>query len=394
MDKKHIALIKIGGPAFTKKWWDKHRGVTISDSGVGKALLRWAESCPRDPELIEDGLKIQDALAVCAQLHGALVRAKASCGPLAKESKLACDRYMALVTDYRKRLMSAVSEQNADRTLWQQVSKAIEGAVNELNAVDRRLAEATKYAGDLAQYARTLTERAKASNKPGAGGRREELVRAALELRKQFDKWDDLAKRQLTGLKRLGQPVDDLAAGLRTREHEKALFAFHERLRKTCRDELTLREALATLAGAVQETESTVSHTRKAADDVMKKLQEHHKQFWADTGAGALAKKIAALSKRMTEISALDVAALDEADKRTLAKEMRTADARRAEVLGDLADLADRIRETAQDTRELSNDAKVAATLKEMMAAHRQLKGDARMLDGHFAKAAQVLASA
>lgn len=394
MDKKDIEAIKPGSPAFTKKWWDAKRGLTMKDCGVGKLLDSWAQYCPRDPELLEDIVELQAATDTCEALSAAIKRARQSCGPLAKESKLACDRYLLVIEAYRKKLAHAEADPQADAETWKKIVVAMPKAIGLMTKMEERIDAATKDMGELAETAKYLAERAKARNQLSSGhGGRDDLKQALDELKAGFDRLDRFVNREATTITHPANAVLDLEAQLKTRKYDKDMRAMRELIVKAGRKEGQLRDRYTELSIAIQQVEKLVTQAVKTQQQVLDGMENKLTMFWdSPMGASNMAATIAEVTKRLDKIIALDLAKLSEEDKRKLSAEARKVDDERLQLDAGLTNLGNIARQVAQDTRDYAKDKAVAAKLKEMLLAHQQIAGTVKLMDAKALKVGELIA--
>lgn len=394
MDKKDLDAIKLGGPAFTKKWWDAHRGVTMKDAGVGKALEDWVRYCPRDPEAMDDVVELQVAGEACERLKVALTRARQSCGTLAKESKLGCDKYLALVEVYRRKLVAAEADPIADAQTWKQIQAAQPRVIDQLKRMDGRIDAAIKEMGELSDSARYLGERAKARNAmSSAHGGRDDLGRALAQLKEGFEGLEKFVNREAPLITRLADPVMDLEAKLKTRKYDKEMRAMREALVRAGRREGELRDRYTELSVEIQQAEKLVTQAVKTRQQVMDAFETKVTMFWdGPQGASNLAASIADVTKQLVLIIAQDTDRLSEEDKRKLSQQVRKLDDERLMIDAGLTNLGNILRQAAHETRDYVKDKAVADPLKEMLAAHKQIEGTVRQMDGKAEQVSRMVA--
>lgn len=393
MDKKDLDAIKLGGPAFTKKWWDAHKGVLMKDSGVGKLLDTWAGYCPKDPELLEDVVELEAAKATCERLIEALTKAKQSCGPLAKESKLGCERYIVLIEAYRKKLVHAEADPAADAETWKKIIVVMPKVIGLMVKMEERIDAAMKEMDEVAKSAKYLVERAKARNQLTTHGGRDDLAQALEEMKQSFGALDRFVNREATTMTRLADPVLDLEAKLKTRKYDNDMRAMREMIVKAGRKEGVLRDKYTELSIEIQQAEKLVTKTQKTQAQVLDALENKLVMFWdSPQGATNMAANVADVTKRLDKILALDIAKLSEDDKRKLSAEARSVDDERLQIDASLTNLGNIARQIAQETRDYVQDKGIAAKLKEVLAAHQQVSGTVKMMDAKAAKVSQLVA--
>ncbi len=382
MDKKDLDAIKLGGLAFTKKWWDAHKGVTMKDSGVGKALDDWVRYCPKDPEVMEDVVELQVAGDACERLKDAMTRAKQSCGALAKESKLGCDKYLAAIEVYRKKLVAAEADPIADAQTWKEIQAAKPKVIGLLTKMEERIAAAIKEMGEMGETAKYLVERAKARNQMGSHGGRDDLAQALEELKKGFGGLEKFVNREAPQITRLADPIVKLEEQLKTRKYDKEMRAMREAIVRAGRTEGGLRDKYTELSVAIQEAEKLVTKAVKSREQVLASMENKLVMFWdGPQGATNLAASIADVTKQLNQFIALDVAKLSEEDKRKLSAKARTVDDERLMIDAGLTNLGNIVHQVAQETRDYVKDKEIADKLKEMLAGHKQIDGTVKQMD-------------
>jgi predicted RNA-binding protein len=382
MDTKDLDAIKLGGPAFTKKWWDAHKGVTMKDSGVGKALEDWVRYCPKDPEVMEDVVELQVAGDACERLKVALTRAKQSCGSLAKESKLGCDKYLAAVEVYRKKLVAAEADPIADAATWKEIQAAKPKVIALLTKMEERIDAAIKEMAEFSETAKYLAERAKARNQSGTHGGRDDLAQALAELKKGFDGLDKFVNREAPQITRLADPIVDLEAKLKTRKYDKEMRAMREAIVRAGRTEGSLRDKYTELSIAIQEADKLVTKAVKSREQVLEGMEKKLIMFWdGPQGATNLAASIADVTKQLNQFIALDAAKLSEEDKRKLSAKARKVDDERLMIDAGLTNLGNIVRQVAQETRDYVKDKDIADKLREILAGHKQIDGTVKQMD-------------
>lgn len=394
MDKKDLDAIKLGSPAFTKKWWDAHRGVTMKDSGVGKALEDWVRYCPRDPEVMDDVVELQVAGETCERLKDALTKARQSCGTLAKESKLGCDKYLALVEIYRKKLVAAEADPIADAATWKLIQAAKPKVIEQLKKMEDRIEAAIKEMGGMSETAKYLAERAKARNQMSSThGGRDDLSQALAELKKGFEGLEKFVNREAPLITRLADPIVDLEAKLKTRKYDKEMRAMREALVRAGRTEGGLRDKYTELSVEIQEAEKLVTKAVKTREQVLKQLETKLTMFWdGPQGATNLAASIADVTKQLVLIIADDVTRMSEEDKRKLTAKVRRLDDERLMVDAGLTNLGNIVRQAAHETRDYVKDKDVSDKLREMLAAHKQIDGTVKQMDGKAEQVSRMVA--
>jgi hypothetical protein len=382
MDKKDLDAIKLGGPAFTKKWWDAHRGLTMKDSGVGKALDDWVRYCPKDPELLEDVVELQVAHEALERLKDAMTRARQSCGTLAKESKLGCERYLLVIEIYRKKLVAAEADPIADAETWKKIQAAQPKVISLIGQMEDRINAAIKDMGELGETAKYLSERAKARNQMGTPGGRDDLGQALVSLKKGFTDLDSFVNREAPKIVRIADPLVKLEEQFKTRKYDKEMRKMHEALIGAGRLEGKLRDKYTELSIQIQEAEKLVTRTVKSYQQVLDAMEMKLTLFWeGPQSASNMAASVADVTKRLNDIIALDVAKLSEEDKRKLSVRARSVDDERLMIDAGLTNLGNIVRQLAQDTRDFIKEKSVADKLKEMLAAHKQIEGTVKLMD-------------
>ncbi|WP_056267909.1 MULTISPECIES: hypothetical protein [unclassified Roseateles] len=393
MDKKDIDAIKPGSPAFTKKWWGAHRGITMKDSGVGKALEDWVRYCPKDPDAMEDVVELEVAKDTCERLTAAMTRAKQSCGSLAKESKLACDKYLAAIEVYRKKLVAAEADPIADAETWKEIQAAKPKVIGLLTKMGERIEAAIKEIAELGETAKYLVERAKARNQMGSPGGRDDLAQALEELKKNFEGLEKFVNREAPQITRLADPIVNLEAKLKTRKYDKEMRAMREAIVRAGRAEGGLRDHYTALSTAIQEADKLVTKAVKTRQQVLDSMENKLVMFWdGPQGATNLAASIADVTKQLNQFIALDVAKLSEEDKRKLSAKARAVDDERLMIDAGLTNLGNIVRQVAQETRDYVKDKAIADKLKEILAGHKHIDSTVKQMDIKAAAVSKMIA--
>lgn len=135
MDRKDLAQIKLGSPAFTSKWWKDKRADATKGSGVAKALDDWQKACPKDPGKMPSPAAAEAASKAAKALIAAMTKAKAKSAK-DKDNAEACGLYVKLATDYLGKISApapaaasgAVGEDSNWPKVQAQMAKALAAA--------------------------------------------------------------------------------------------------------------------------------------------------------------------------------------------------------------------------------------------------------------------------
>jgi predicted nucleic acid-binding Zn-ribbon protein len=393
MNRKDIAAIKLGSVAFTKKWWQDHRGILAMGSGVGKALDDWQRYCPARPELIDGVAEVEVATETCNRLKAALERAKKKCGKLDKETGLACDAYIAEIDKYMPKLGLGVTEDSDDAAIWKKILVAMPKAIGAMVNMEKRIDETLAALGKLEETAEYLVTRAKARNMMPLSAR-EDLEGAVKELRASWGEADRFTNREAAGITRLADPVLDLEGQLKTRRNDKDMRALRDMIVKAGRKEGALRDRLTEVHLRIQDAEALISQSQKTVQRAKDTLEQYMTRFW-DSPVGSateLNKTIQDLTARLAKIVKANVASLDEGAKRDLSAEMRSIDDERLQLDSNVTNLGNIVKTAANDTKAFAQDKEIQAKIKEMIAAHKMIATQAKKLDAVIRAASQKVA--
>lgn len=395
MKKSDIAAIKLGGPAFDRKWWDDRRGILANGCGVGKGLENFSKIYQKDPELISDEGEVLTLKKAIEELRTALEKAKKRTGRLDKDTTAACEAYLDLLDGYEKKLGLGVTEGDEDEAVWKEILVKMPRAIGDMTKMTEQIKKSIKQLEKYDETSQLIKERAEARNKlPLSGASRSDLEGALEQLQKAIGEIDRFTNREAGGATRLADEVFDLEKKLRSRKYDKDMRAFREMVVEIGQAEGKLRDVLTVSVNLMTSASEAVNKTQKTVDRVKDMLETQSTLFWDSPVGGAteLNKTLLDITNRSNAIIAADTKTMDEAAKRVLSQQMRGIDDERLQIDSNITNMGNIVRTVVTQTKDYTGDKQVASTLKEMLAAYKKLQNDNDNLQRLVAQASKKIA--
>ncbi len=362
MEQKDIAKIKIGSKCFTKEWWEKHRSIEASGSGVGKALVSWQRYCPNDPERISGATDVEVARATVDTLRAALLKAKKKCGPLSKDTAKACDAYIAEIDAYAKKIGAHDDDAVDDAKLWAEIATEIgdvmaaaallgrkaERAIDELKALETRAVSLSD------SVAKTMSGKGSV-DLDDLTGTLDKLDRDRKEIERFLEKEMQPA---LAGDK----GISNKAKKLKTTDHRRSLMEFYKDFGALKRHEEALRDASNRVAIRLDTARDDLNGGMKDEATMLKRFEFLAGIIWENQGSSIqdLPEIFTKLVDRALSIQKLEGSTPTEAEKRKLQ--------------GDISDLVSDFEVDSTTLKTIANGAQRLMTQFKRFAAHPKIK--------------------
>ncbi len=364
MDKTDISSIKLGGEAFTSKWWKKKRAIAANGSGVGKALDAWVKNCPANPDMLKDEKAVDAARKTAEALKSALAKAKSKCGKLSKETADACDKYVKEVNKY----VGELSSGNEDADKWKQILVAMPKAINQMLAMTKQMDKAI---ADLKKYnetAKLIASKADLRNKMPVHGARTDLDGALNALEMSFGKIDKFLNKDAGFATRIGDPVLDIEATMKTRDHDKDMRVFRKMVVDIGKKEGELRDAVTDTNIHIRTARDLVNKSDKTVARAKDQLEMFDTAFWDNPAGGAKEMKttLSDLTLKAQTLAGKDFSSLDERGKRDMSTAIKELDSEMLQLDSNITNLGNTFKQAQAMTREFAKDPLIAASLKKM----------------------------
>ncbi|MCR8725283.1 hypothetical protein [Frigidibacter sp. ROC022] len=346
MDKKDLAQIKPGSPAFTSKWWKEKRSDATKGSGVLKALDEWQKACPKDPGKLSSPAAADAATKAAKGLVAAMTKAKAKSGK-DKVSADACLLYVKLATAYMGRIpapapVAASGAPAADKD-WPKVQAQMTKALAAAKAAATKGGKMVESVGVVNKALEKVTALANARVQGKTG-------RPIAELNAQLDKIGAALKEpnrflgQQGALRKLQQGVLSAASRVKSPAAAAATKAFDQDFDKLMDFERRLEAAIKDTERELDEARNIVNKSDTTLDSV--------RATFADFQDSVYDHIQTSLHQMPAALNALTVEAVE-----IMKMKGKTLDAKAQEALRDrVDDLGDRLAQLDRIATAHSND--------------------------------------
>lgn len=272
MKKEDVSKIKLGSPAFTKKWWQDRRPLRLNGCGVGKALDKWQKHCPKNPETILDGGKQTLARNAAWELMQAMTSVKGKCSSAEKHTKAATEAYIAVAEAYRNDIGKKSIKDSQDEAEMKKLFSAMDTVRAKAKKVEQAGEDAVK---SLKQYAATAS---------GIQGHAEATLNGTgkYPLKKLGELLEGTKKSQSSKEKSVNKALDALLGEIDTIEksakklistkNEKVISDFSKEMAFLLKLKQSILDVNSDCTEAIRATERTISQTKTSEAEIKQML--------------------------------------------------------------------------------------------------------------------------